>query len=173
MSLVRRTPGSTRSVRRTLVSAGALLAVGGCGFALRRAPALPFRSIALVGFAPDSPLAAELRARLAESAQVQAAPARADAVLQALTDARERVVVASTATGQVRELQLRVRLRFRVSTPAGRELLPPAELLLVRDMSYSESVALAKEQEQAQLYRAMDEDIAAQVLRRLAAVKLG
>jgi LPS-assembly lipoprotein len=92
-------------------------------------------------------------------------------VLQALTDKRERVVVASTAAGQVRELQLRVRFRFRLFTPTGRELLPPAELLLTRDMSYSETVALAKEQEQAQLYRAMDEDITTQVLRRLAAAK--
>jgi LPS-assembly lipoprotein len=158
--------------RRALLLA-ALAVVGGCGFQLRRAPQLAFRSIALVGFVSDSPLADELRARLAESTLVQANPARAGVVLQALNDTRERVVVASTAAGQVRELQLRVRFRFRVSTPAGRELLPPAELLLTRDMSYSESIALAKEQEQAQLYRAMDEDIAAQVLRRLASVRLG
>jgi LPS-assembly lipoprotein len=158
--------------RRALLLA-ALAVVGGCGFQLRRAPQLAFGSIALVGFASDSPLADELRARLAESTLVQANPARAGVVLQALNDTRERVVVASTAAGQVRELQLRVRFRFRVSTPAGRELLPPAELLLTRDMSYSESIALAKEQEQAQLYRAMDEDIAAQVLRRLASVRLG
>jgi len=157
--------------RRAVLLAPAVLLVGGCGFQLRRAPALPFRSVALVGFAPASPLADELRARLAERVAVEAYPARADAVLQALADARERVVVASTAAGQVRELQLRVRFRFRLSTPAGRELLPPAELLLTRDMSYSETVALAKEQEQAQLYRAMDEDIATQVLRRLAAAK--
>ena len=158
--------------RRALLLA-ALAVVGGCGFQLRRAPQLAFGSIALVGFASDSPLADELRARLAESTLVQANPARAGVVLQALNDTRERVVVASTAAGQVRELQLRVRFRFRVSTPAGRELLPPAELLLTRYMSYSESIALAKEQEQAQLYRAMDEDIAAQVLRRLASVRLG
>lgn len=154
--------------RRSLL---ATLLLAGCGFQLRRAPTLPFRSVALVGFAPASPLADELRARLADSVAVQSNPARADVVLQALTDTRERVVVASTAAGQVRELQLRVRFVFRVFTPAGRELLPPAELLLTRDMSYSETVALAKEQEQAQLYRAMDEDIATQVLRRLAAAR--
>lgn len=149
----------------------ATLLLGGCGFQLRRAPALPFRSVALVGFATASPLADELRARLAETVAIESNPARAEAVLQALTDTRERVVVASTAAGQVRELQLRVRFRFRLFTPSGRELLEPAELLLTRDMSYSETVALAKEQEQTQLYRAMDEDIATQVLRRLAAAK--
>ena len=92
-------------------------------------------------------------------------------VLEALADARERSVVASTAAGQVRELQLRARLNFRLRTPAGKELIPATEILLSRDMSYSETVALAKEQEEAQLFRAMQSDIVAQVMRRLAAVQ--
>jgi LPS-assembly lipoprotein len=45
-------------------------------------------------------------------------------------------------------------------------------LLLSRDMSYSESFALAKEQEESQLFRAMQSDIVAQVMQRLARVKL-
>lgn len=159
--------------RRVLLAAlpGALV-LAGCGFELRRAPSLPFRSIALVGFAPRSPLAAELRRALEQSTTVVEVPARAEVVLQALSDAREKVVVASTAAGQVREMQLRVRFRFRLSTPAGRELLPPAELLLTRDMSYTETAALAKEQEEAILYAAMESDIVAQVLRRLSAVRM-
>ena len=70
----------------------------------------------------------------------------------------------------MRELQLRVRLRFRVATPSGKLLLPPSDLLLTRDMSFNETDALAKQQEEALLYRAMDEVIVAQVLRRLAAI---
>jgi LPS-assembly lipoprotein len=63
-------------------------------------------------------------------------------------------------------------LRFRTHTPAGREVTPPAELSLSRDMSYSESIALAKQHEEAELYREMQTDIVAQVLRRLAAIRL-
>ncbi len=148
-------------------------ALAGCGFELRQAPKLPFHSMALVGFAPQSTLGTLLRLQLAASSvQVLAAPARADAVLEALADGREKSVVASTAAGQVREVQLRVKLRFRVATPSGKLLLAADELLLTRDMSYSETVALAKMQEEALLYRAMEDDIAAQVLRRLAAIKL-
>ncbi len=156
--------------RRALLMLAAATVVG-CGFELRQAPKLPFRSIALVGFAPQSALAEALRRQLMSS-QVQLidAPAHAQAVFEALTDARERNVVASTAAGQVREVQLRVRLRFRVATPAGKLLLAADELLLTRDMSYSETAALAKAQEEALLYRAMDEDIVAQVMRRLAAI---
>jgi len=156
--------------RRALLLAPAALTA--CGFELRRAPKLPFRSMALVGFAPASPLLVVLRQQLLGSeVQLLEGPARADAVLEALDDKREKSVVASTATGQVREVQLRVKLRFRVATPAGKLLLPVDELLLTRDLSYSETVALAKQQEEAGLYRAMEEDIVAQVLRRLAAIK--
>lgn len=156
--------------RHWLVISSAALA--GCGFELRQAPQLPFRSVALVGFAPTSPLADALRLQLkASQVQLVEAPARAEAVLEALADAREKSVVASTAAGQVREVQLRAKLRFRVATPAGKLLLAADELLLTRDMSYSETSALAKAQEEALLYRAMEDDIVTQVLRRLAAIK--
>ena len=72
----------------------ALLAA--CGFQLRGTAELPFSRIALVGFAPRSPLADELRRTLSQSAEVVATPAQAQVVLYALSDRRERSVVAST-----------------------------------------------------------------------------
>lgn len=148
--------------------------LAGCGFELRRAPELSFSTLALTGFAPRSELEAALRRELRASTttRIVEASAQAQVVLEALVDRREKSVVASTAAGQVRELTLRTRLRFRLQTPAGRELIAPAEISLSRDLSYSETVALAKEQEESFLYRAMDADIAQQVLRRLAAVRL-
>ena len=77
---------------------------------------------------------------------------------------------APDAAGQVREFTLRQRLRFRARTPAGRVLIPETELVLSRDMSYNETDALAKEQEEAMLYRAMQVDIVDQLMRRLAAL---
>ena len=158
--------------RRSALAALGGIALAGCGFELRRAPELRFRSVALAGFKPKSTLADELRRQIGTSTTtiVVEAPAQAQVVLEALTDAREKSVVASTAFGQVRELQLRSRFGFRLRTPAGRELIPATEILLSRDMSYSESAALAKEQEEEALYRSMQNDIAAQVLRRLASV---
>ena len=41
-----------------------------------------------------------------------------------------------------------------------------------RSLTYTENAALAKEQEEAFLYRAMQSDIVSQVLRRLASVRL-
>ena len=98
-------------------------------------------------------------------------PPQADAVLDILTDQREKSVVGSTAAGQVREFQLRLRFRFKLSTPKGKELIPESEILLQRDISYSESIALSKQEEEAELYRDMQTDVVQQVLRRLAAVR--
>jgi LPS-assembly lipoprotein len=150
------------------VSAG----LTGCGFELRQTPPLPFSRIALTGFPLRSPLVAELRERLSASVQVVDTPGQAEVVLQARTEARSKSVVASTASGQVRELTLRLRFEFRLVTPSGRELVPPTELLQSRDMSYSETFALGKAQEEAEIYAAMQADTVQQVLRRLSRARL-
>lgn len=159
--------------RRSLIALPAAALMGACGFELRRAPELRFRSIQLVDFRPHSPLAEALVASInaSQTTLVVDSAAQAQVVLEALSDVREKSVVASTAAGQVRELQLRARLVFRLRTPAGKELIPATEISLKRDMSFTESAALAKEQEEALLQRAMQSDIVAQVLRRLAAVQ--
>lgn len=158
--------------RRALLVAGACVPLAGCGFQLRQPPRLGFASIALTGFAPRSPMADALRRELAQQVRVLDAPAAASVVLQALEDVRDRGVVVSTAAAQVREMQLRIKLSFRAHTPTGRELIPRAELLATRDLSYSETAALAKEFEQDDLYREMQSDVVAQVLRRLASVQV-
>lgn len=173
----RRAPARPRrgARRRGLLALGlaataALLA--GCGFQRRQTPPLRFRSIALLGFAPRSPMRAELAAQLAPQVRLLDEASGAELRLQALEDVVERSVVAITAAAQVRELQLRVRLVFSVSDAAGRELIPRAELMLMRDLSTSETAALAKEREEAELLQALRADIAAQVLRRLAALAI-
>jgi LPS-assembly lipoprotein len=157
-------------VRRSLLAAAALVStLGGCGFQLRQPPSFSFRHIVLAGFAKRSPMEKALRDELARTVEVLADPAKADVVLTALDDVNTRVVAASTAAGQVRELRLTLRLRFNLSRPSGVLLLEPTEIEQVRDLSYSETFALAKEQEEAELVRDMRADIVSQVLRALAA----
>jgi LPS-assembly lipoprotein len=160
--------------RRDVVAAGAALAaaaLAGCGFELRRPAKLSFGSIALTGFAKGSPLALELRRQLTQQVRFLDAPDKAEVVLHALLDQREKSVVAQTAAAQVRDFQLRTRFDFRAQTPAGRELIPRTELLLTRDLSYTETRALSKEFEETELYREMQADVVLQVLRRLASLR--
>lgn len=150
-----------------------MLPLAGCGFELRRAPELKFRTIQLASFKPRSPLAEELRRSLNASTTtlVVEALAQAQVVLEAIEDVREKVVVTSGAVGQVTEFRLRERFSFRLRSQGGRELIPPTEILQERDMSYTESAALAKEQEENFLYRTMQADIVSQVMRRLASIQ--
>ncbi|AVS79285.1 hypothetical protein C8244_18810 [Paracidovorax avenae] len=162
----------------TLLAAAPLGAgLTACGFHLRRAPEFQFRTLYIQADA-GSALGRELERTLKGSGgnlTVLRDPAdlpKADAVFELLSEQRERVVVGYSASGQVRELQLRLRIRFRLRNQQGTELTPPTELLQQRDVSYNESIALAKEAEEALLYRNMQTDLVQQLLRRLAAARL-
>jgi LPS-assembly lipoprotein len=163
--------------RRTLLALCiATSAAAGCGFQLRQAPTFAFTSIYINAAAPSSTLANELRRTLTTGSSVTVVPAAAamttaQVVLDIPMAQRERVVVGLNTTGQVTELQRRTRLKFKLRTPQGKELIPETELLLQRDVSYSESAALAKEAEEALLYRDMQSDIVQQLMRRLSAIK--
>jgi LPS-assembly lipoprotein len=159
-------------LRRALLL-GLAASAAGCGFAPRREPELQFRTLGLRGFKPDSQLAADLKRQLARTKVVLLEDFnRAEVVLVVQRDSRNKTVVVSTSAGQVREWQLALRLDYLLRTPAGEILQPLTEMRLTREMNYTESDALGKEQEEAQLYRSMQSDAIAQVMRRLAAIRL-
>jgi len=163
-----------RALLLAITGTSALGALSGCGFELRREPELHLRSAGLTGFSPNSPLAVELRRQLTRSGvQVLDDANRAEVIIEAQRDQRERVVVVSTSAGQVREWELRLHLDYLLRRPDGELLLPRVELTVTREMTYTESQALAKEEEEAQLYRSMQSDVVHQLLRRLSALKLG
>ncbi|CAN7643598.1 MULTISPECIES: LPS assembly lipoprotein LptE [unclassified Acidovorax] len=158
--------------KRTLLSLAPVALLSACGFRLRGVPEFGFGSLYIAAPA-SSPLARELQRTLEGSGgQLQllrdpAAMPTAEAILDLLQEQQERAVVGLNASGQVRELQLRLRIKFRLRTPAGAELIPETELLQQRDISYNETIALAKEAEEALLYRNMRTDLVQQLMRRL------
>jgi LPS-assembly lipoprotein len=165
-------------------SAGVLTSLTGCGFALRQAPKFAFDSVLVTGLENTSMSRALQQGmlssgiRVANSSTGSFAASQAGGVatppqvhLNVLIDQHERVVSGQNASGEVRELTLRARFRFRLSTPTGKYLQEETELLLERDISFSETNTLAKANEEALMFRDMDGDIVQQVLRRLAAVK--
>jgi LPS-assembly lipoprotein len=162
-----------RRVFLSLSATAAALSLAGCGFALRKAPDFAFTK--LYTNMSGSALGIELRRSLQSTGKVEVInDARrineAQVVLDVLSDQREKVVLSTNAAGQVREFQLRLRFRFRLRTLAGKELIPDSEILQQRDISFNESAVLAKEAEEALLYRDMQSDIVQQIMRRLASV---
>ena len=157
--------------RRTLLALSAPLALAACGFKLRGAMDFSFKTI-YIGTADNSTLGNELKRSIASGGGVAVVPLdRAQVVLDAINDQREKVVVGLNASGQVREFQLRIRFKFKLRTPAGKELIPETALLQQRDISFNETAVLSKEAEENLLYRDMQSDIVQQLMRRLAAIK--
>ncbi|AOW15306.1 hypothetical protein LPB72_02160 [Hydrogenophaga crassostreae] len=149
-------------------------ALAGCGFAMRQAPNFGFTTV-YVTQNVTSPVSKALQRELAASGiQVASMPPVAGkagaVVLGVITDQRERAVVGQTTSGQVRELELRYRFRFSLSTPAGKWLIEDNEMLLERDISFSETDALAKSAEEQLMFKDMESDVVQQVMRRLASV---
>jgi LPS-assembly lipoprotein len=159
-----------------MLGAGPVLAgLSACGFQLRSAGDYPFKTL-YANFSTTSPLGVELSRNLLGTGRITLLSepkqlATADAILDILSENREQAVVGVNASGQVRELQLRLRVRFRLRTPQGQVLIEPVELSQQRDLSFTETAALSKEIEQATMYRDMQTDIVQQIMRRLSAVK--
>jgi LPS-assembly lipoprotein len=158
---------SDRLVRVTL--AAALLA--GCGFQLRGQAQLPFETLYIPG---GSPFVVELKRNVAAASRTRLVDNAGDAqaVLGFTQELRDKVILSFNTAGRVSEYQLRFRVGFRVTDPKGGQVyLPTSEIFLTRDMGYSDAQVLAKEAEEALLYRDMQSDMVQQILRRLVAAK--
>ncbi|RMX10031.1 hypothetical protein EBQ34_12875 [Vandammella animalimorsus] len=158
-------------------SATAAASLGGCGFALRGSAKYPFKSVFLQ--APEaSPLARQLQRTLEGAGltvlRTPSDPALAERVFELLQEQHERAVVSQTSSGAVREMQLRLRVLYRLRDGDGLQASASAqgaqvvELLQTRELSYDESQALSKEAEQELLFKDMQTELVAQIVRRLA-----
>jgi LPS-assembly lipoprotein len=154
-----------------LLAAALLLA--SCGFQLRGTAPLPFTSL-YVQAPVTSALAGQLRRAVLASngTRIAEAPTEAQVILQILSETQEKQILSLTGGGRVSEYQLRYRVGFRLTDSKNREHIPATELLLKRDYSFSDEQALAKEQEEALLYRDMRNDAVQQLVRRMQAAQL-
>jgi LPS-assembly lipoprotein len=159
-------------------AAAALLvasSLAGCGFQLRGSNGtytMPFHSIYL-GFPDTSALGTELKRHLRATGQVvivdKAPEAEAQFVL--LNESRNKAILSLNSLGRVREYLLTYTMSFTVRDVNGAELVPPTEISLRRNMAFDETQVLAKESEEALLYRDMQADLVQQIIRRLASMK--
>jgi LPS-assembly lipoprotein len=160
-----------RSASFLALGLGTLL-LAACGFQLRGAAQLPFNTLYLqAGY--TSPLAHEIRRSLRTSnVRLVDSPANADATLIIMSELREKQILSLSGQGTVREYQLRYRIGYQVTDGKSTTLIAPTEIMLKRDVSYQDSQVLAKEAEEANLYRDMQTDAVNQLVRRLQATKL-
>jgi LPS-assembly lipoprotein len=167
------------TLRSMTLRAGALLllavALSACGFQLRGSNGqyhMPFQSIYL-GFPDTSPLGIELRRNLrgGDAVVVVTDASKAEAKFDVLSETRGKSILSLNSQGRVREYLLTYTLVFRVRDAKDAELLGATEISLKRSIAFNETQVLAKETEEALLYRDMQSDLVQQILRRLSAIK--
>lgn len=156
---------------RALISVMLALMLAACGFQLRGAQPLPFTSLYVPADSWEMGALLKRNIRALGSTQLVESPQEAQAVFTLIGEAREKNILSLSGTGRVREFQLRYRLAFRVHDLKGKEFIAPTEIVLVRDISFSDDQVLAKGHEEALLYRDMRNDMVQQLMRRLTAVK--
>ena len=160
---------------RTALVFAATVSLTGCGFALKGSEQLPFTSLFLDQSA-SGPTATALRRQLQgvpglTLLELPAHRAQAQVVLQIDRDGQDKRSIGANAYGLTRELQLISHFDYQLLAADGRELGQAVQLEQRRDINYNEAIVLSKEGEEDMLYRDMAEDLAAQVMRRLAATR--
>jgi LPS-assembly lipoprotein len=148
----------------------AILALSACGFRLQGHRPLPavLRVSQVVATDKQSDFVQALRKELlAAGAQLTTQSEDATAVVRVVTDNFQRRVLSVSATDQPQEYELTYLVHFSV-TAGGKEILAEQEVSAVRDLTFDETILLAKNNEEAILRGALAHDLANVVMRRLA-----
>ncbi|HEV8644894.1 MAG TPA: LPS assembly lipoprotein LptE [Burkholderiales bacterium] len=143
-----------------------------CGFQLRGQAAIPFQTVRVE--TPEfSAFADDLERAIRSGNKVRIVNTRdeAEAVIQIVGESQEKHILSLSSGGKVREFELRYRVAYRLTNRAGVDLALPGEIVLRRDMTYDDTLVLAKESEELLLFRDMRTDAVRQILRRLSVAK--
>lgn len=157
--------------RRAFLALLAAIPLAGCGFRLRGAYAIPYRSLYL-----DAPKGSQTAQQLANTLKSQGVhlaetAKEADATLKLAQETQSRSILSLSGGGRVREYRLNYSLSYSLTDRNGREIIPATTLQANRDFTYDDSQYLAKTAEESLLYRDLRDDAVQQILRRLATAR--
>jgi len=155
------------------------LTLSACGFHLRGDGGhytLPFPTM-YVGLPESSPLAVDLKRNINAngSTTVVKTAKEADGIIEVISNpehTKSKSILSLNSNGRVRQYLLSYSIVFRVLNKQGVELLGPTAIALSRPIDFNETQLLAKEQEEALLYKDMQTDLVQQMMRRIAAIKM-
>lgn len=155
------------------------LTLSACGFHLRGDGGhytLPFPTM-YVGLPESSPLAVDLKRNINAngSTTVVKTAKEAEGIIEVISNpehTKTKTILSLNSNGRVRQYLLQYSIVFRVLNRQGAELLGPTSIALSRPIDFNETQLLAKEQEEALLYKDMQTDLVQQMMRRIAAIKM-
>jgi len=149
------------------------LSLAACGFHLRgsgESSQLPFRAIYVGGASPVvEPL--QRYVRLSPGTTLLKSPAGAEAMIQIEQEKTDKVIRTLSSAGKVLEYELRHSISYRLRGPGGATLLPSADIQSKRYLTYHDSELYGKGAEEELLIKDMRNDLAQQIVRRIALFK--
>jgi LPS-assembly lipoprotein len=154
------------------LAALALAVVAACGFEMRGTPQLPPQLATTYIQADDrySPFFRELVTRLRQAGvRVVDEPTDARAVILVLADETGRRLLSVSPRNVPTEYEVFYRVRFSVRVD-DKEVLPAERLALTRDVTFDETLVLAKAGEEQVLRDALARDLVGLVTRRLSSL---
>ena len=161
------------------------LLLSACSFNLRgqASYALPFKSITVRAFNDFAPIVVALKQALQDQGvqiidasdlpksdqmpedNTNASPAQL--TLYVTAESTSKQILSLSGAGRVREFQLNYRVMLRLYDQQQQDWIFPATIDLQRNLPYDDTLVLAKESEEAQLYQEMRRDAVQQILRQL------
>lgn len=157
---------------RGLIALVLALSLAACGFQLRGSYSLPWETLHL-GLPENSEMYQQIRRGLEAGTHTRIVTDKqaAQAALIVLNDTQAKNILSLSATGLVREFQLTRSFTYRISDAKDKELIPPATIVLQREITFDDTRIFAKEAEEVMILREMQSDLVQQLMRRLAAAK--
>lgn len=162
-------------MKRLLITGLAVVLVGAvsaCGFKLRGAVSLPYKTVFITGS-----MSTELRQNLTRGieigtkAKVLPAAKGSELTIEVLQDQNSKQILSYNSSGQITAYRLVNLVKFRAFDAQGNELISDSDIYLTRDMDFSISTILAAEMMELELVSSMRQDIATQILRRVSALQ--
>ena len=151
------------------------LALAACGFHLEGAGALPpaMAKTYLASTDPHSDFLLSLTDALRlRGSEIVGSPDAADAVVSISRDDTGQRVLSVSARNVPREYEVFYAVTFSVQV-GGEPLMEPESLVVTRSYTYDETQVLAKASEEQVLRRALADDLARRVVRRIQALSAG
>lgn len=162
---------------RVLLLCFLLLAVSACGFQLRGQAELPQAMASTYidirrppGARPSELVPVLGRILAANGVTLSDDPETASARLEILLESGRSRTLASDERGDVRETTLIYEVRYRVLDAAGEVLIPADQVLLTRDILYSERDVLGRQEGEQLALRDLRTDAAYAIMRRIQAL---
>lgn len=158
--------------RSVLALLGIALTLAACGWRLQGTAKLSQSMSVIYVDADDryTEFNRALRERLrAAGSKVTERKVDATAIIHISKDKSGQRVLSVSARNTPEEFEVFYEIEYSVASN-GAELIPAQPLELTRDYSYDTTAVLAKQREEAMLREALAEDLASQVLRRLASL---